>query len=203
MDIKWNEEYVKEKIEEYLEIFNQLGKTLNEGLARSPSPTRSVEKKITRGRILKKSKANDESNESTTDEEESNGLDDDEDDDNGKNNKKATTKVYYGKKSAPVEKEIDLDDSAQLSIISDIPLEPLAEKKRQPAQERVFKELSDINQRLASLIQIRQMGLSTPENLKQYKQLVADRKKKAYELRRLQLKVRASNRYRDKRRQIV
>jgi hypothetical protein len=196
MDIKWNEEYVKEKIEEYLEIFNQLGKSLNEGLARSPSPTRRVEKKNTRGRMSKKSKANDEL---TTDEEESNGSDDD----NGENERKTNKKIYYAKKSTPVEEEINFDDSAQLSVVSDVALEPLAEKKRQPAQQRVFKELSDINQRIASLIQIRQMGLSTPENTKQYKQLMQDRKKKAYELRRLQLKVQASNRYRDKRRQIV
>ena len=89
------------------------------------------------------------------------------------------------------------------SAIPDIALEPLAKEKRQPAQERVFKELSSINERIASLIQIRQMGLLTAENRKQLKQLMADRRKKAFELRRLQLKVKASHRYRDKRRKIV
>jgi hypothetical protein len=47
------------------------------------------------------------------------------------------------------------------------------------------------------------MGLATSDNRKQLKQLMRDRKKKAYELRRLQLKVKASNKYRDKRRKIV
>jgi len=47
------------------------------------------------------------------------------------------------------------------------------------------------------------MGLSTPENKKQLKQLMKDRKKKAYELKRLQSKQKASNKYRVKRRKIV
>jgi hypothetical protein len=47
------------------------------------------------------------------------------------------------------------------------------------------------------------MGLATPENKKQLKQLMKDRKKKAYELKRLQSKQRASNKYRVKRRKIV
>jgi hypothetical protein len=47
------------------------------------------------------------------------------------------------------------------------------------------------------------MGLSTPENRKQLKQLMKDRKKKAYELKRLQSKQKASNKYRVKRRKIV
>ena len=83
------------------------------------------------------------------------------------------------------------------------PLEPLAKQKRQPAQERAYKELSSINERIASLVQVRQMGLSTPENKKQLKQLMKDRKKKAYELKRLQSKQKASNKYRVKRRKIV
>jgi transposase len=47
------------------------------------------------------------------------------------------------------------------------------------------------------------MGLATPENKKQLKQLMKDRKKKAYELKRLQSKQKASNKYRVKRRKIV
>ena len=47
------------------------------------------------------------------------------------------------------------------------------------------------------------MGLSTPENTKQLKQLMKDRKKKAFQLKRLQQRQRASNKYRVKRRKIV
>jgi hypothetical protein len=47
------------------------------------------------------------------------------------------------------------------------------------------------------------MGLSTPENKKQLKQLIRDRDKKAFELKRLQSKQRSSNRYRIKKKKIV
>jgi len=96
-----------------------------------------------------------------------------------------------------------IEDPTQLPPLPGGPLEPLAKQKRQPAQERAYKELSSINERIASLVQVRQMGLSTPENKKQLKQLMKDRKKKAYELKRLQSKQKASNKYRVKRRKIV
>jgi len=79
----------------------------------------------------------------------------------------------------------------------------LDKQKRQPAQQRVYNELSDINQRIASLVQVKQMGLSTPENHKQLKQLMKDRKVKAFQLKRLQSRQRASNKYRVKQRKIV
>jgi hypothetical protein len=47
------------------------------------------------------------------------------------------------------------------------------------------------------------MGLSTPENHKQLKQLMKDRKVKAFQLKRLQSRQRASNKYRVKQRKIV
>jgi len=47
------------------------------------------------------------------------------------------------------------------------------------------------------------MGLSTPENRNQLKQLIRDRDKKAFELKRLQSKQRSSNRYRDKKKKII
>jgi hypothetical protein len=47
------------------------------------------------------------------------------------------------------------------------------------------------------------MGLSTPENHKQLKQLMKERKIKAFHLRRLQSRQRASNKYRVKQRKIV
>ena len=47
------------------------------------------------------------------------------------------------------------------------------------------------------------MGLSTPDNNKQFKKLVQDRKKKAYGLKRLRSKQCASNKYRNKQKEIV
>jgi len=128
--------------------------------------------------------------------------DEDEDEDDQEKKKKKKKKSYYVKKRKPVEEEL-IEDPTQFPSLPGGVLEPLAKQKRQPAQERAYKELSAINERIASLVQVRQMGLSTPENKKQLKQLMKDRKKKAYELKRLQSKQRASNKYRVKRRKIV
>ncbi len=47
------------------------------------------------------------------------------------------------------------------------------------------------------------MNLLTADNRRQLKELMRDRKKKAFELRRLQQRQRASNKYRVKQRRIV
>ena len=103
------------------------------------------------------------------------------------------------RKPKPTDEELP-EDPTQLVNIA---VEPLDKEKRQPAQERVYRELHSISDRIASLVQVRQMGLSTPDNQKQLKQLMSDRKKKSFELRRLQSRQRASNKYRVKKRQIV
>ena len=103
----------------------------------------------------------------------------------------------------PREEEIAFDDPTQLPPLPGGPLEPLAKAKRQPAQEKIFKELTSINERIASLVQVRQMGLATSENKIQLKQLMQDRKKKSFQLKRLQCKQKSSNKYRDKRKKIV
>ena len=103
----------------------------------------------------------------------------------------------------PREEEIAFDDPTQLPPLPGGPLEPLAKAKRQPAQEKIFKELTSINERIASLVQVRQMGLATSDNKIQLKQLMQDRKKKSFQLKRLQCKQKSSNKYRDKRKKIV
>ncbi len=214
-EIKSNEELVQEKIEEYLEIYDRLGAPDNAGLARPPSPDEH-ERKDSRGRPRKNSKKTETSNkensgenkEKDKEEEEWNGLDDldDDDDDDDEEEKaekkKKKKKSYYVKKRKPTDEDI-IADPTQATQTSSGSLEPLPKKLRQPAQERAYKELSAINERIASLVQVRQMGLSTPENKKQLKQLMVSRKKKAYELKRLQSKQRASNKYRNKQKKIV
>ncbi|CAF3751470.1 unnamed protein product [Rotaria sp. Silwood1] len=185
-EIKWNEEYAKEKIGGYLEIYNKLRAPSNEGLERPSSPLSSKLPKINCIRLAKRPKidhSNDTTNQITTDNKQSIGLDDLDED----------------KKCKLIDEEL-IEDSKQLPAINDVPLEPLEKHKRQPAQERAFKELSAINDCIASLVQVKQMGLSTPENRKQ---LMKERKKKACELRRLQQKQRASTKYRVKRRKII
>ena len=94
----------------------------------------------------------------------------DELDDDDLEKKKKTKKIFYGNKRKYIEPEVIPDPTDIPSIIQGKLLETLTKRKRQPAQEKVYKELSEINERIASLIQIRQMGLSTPENKKQLKQ---------------------------------
>ena len=186
MDIKWNEEYVKEKIEEYLEIYNQsLGIEGNT--------------KTTRENVL----TEDESMDSDT-------LDDDDNNNNNNSNldenqETKKKKIYYGKKPPKVlvDGEVSIDEVTQNPSMIGVRYEPLDDKKRQPRQEEALKEINAINERISSLVQIRQMGLSTPDNTKQLKQLMADRKRAAFKLRRLQLRQRASNKYRVKQRKIV
>ncbi|CAF4807130.1 unnamed protein product [Rotaria sp. Silwood1] len=211
--IKTNEELVKEKIEQYLEIYNRLGAPENEGLARPPSPVEQP-RKDNRGRPKKNSKKpettetsnKENSGEKKDKDEEWNGLDDLDDDEEEEEEepekKKKKKKSYYVKKRKPTDDQI-IEDPSKSGQTTAGPLEPLPKKVRQPAQERAYKELSTINERIASLVQVRQMGLATPENKKQLKQLIVDRKKKAYELKRLQSKQRASNKYRNKQKKIV
>ncbi len=140
-------------------------------------------------------------------EEEWNGIDalsdDDDDDEEEADKKKKKKKSYYVKKRKPADDDFIEDPSKLSEKQNGSAIEPLAKKLRQPAQERAYKELSAINERIASLVQVRQMGLSTPENKKQLKKLMVDRKKKAYELKRLQSKQKASNKYRNKQKKIV
>ncbi|CAF0900718.1 unnamed protein product [Rotaria sordida] len=216
-EIKSNEEYVKEKIEEYLEICNELRAPYYQAFEHQPSSISSNLPKDNCNRLLTKDKI-DQSNETTNqdnnedvedyddddddDDDDDNDDDDDDEDDQGKNKKTKKQKSGNIKKRKLVDEEL-LKDLQGLSSVDGVQLEPLSTQTRQPAQERVFRELSAINDRIASLIQVKQMGLLTLENRKQLKQLIKDRKTKAFQLKRLQSKTKASFRYRDKRRRII
>ena len=175
-EIKGNDELVQEKIEEYLETFN-LAESNNE------PPTRQTRR-------------NDDEDEEDDDE-------DEEEEQEEEKEKVPKKKSWLRRKRKLVVDDELIEDPSTLAVVNGTPLEPLAKQKRQPAQERAFKELSSINERIASLVQVRQMGLATEENKKQLKQLMKDRKKKGFELKRLQSKQRASNKYRSKRKKIV
>lgn len=179
-ELKWIEEYIKEKIEEYLQIFNQS--------------------------ISSDQYGNDQDKNVFIDEQ-SNSFDSfpNEDDEEDQSENVERKKIYYGKKpkKVVVEEEISVDDATKTASINGVRLDPLDESKRKPKQEEAYRELNSINQRISSLVQMKQMGLSTPENTKQLKQLMAERKKAAFKLRRLQLRQKASNKYRVKQRKIV
>ncbi|CAF4032014.1 unnamed protein product [Rotaria sordida] len=217
-EIKWNEEYVKEKIEEYLEIYNKLIGSSNQNFEHQSLSISSNQLKTNRNRQIKRNNINQDNNENINDDEQSNGSDDlnddgdgdddddddDHDDDDDEDQEKYKKKTIHNikKKRKLVDEEL-IEDPQALSSGGRLSFEPLVKDKRQPAQERVYNELSAINDRIASLIQVRQMGLLTIENRRQLKQLMKDRKTKTYALRRLQSRQKASNKYRVKRRKIV
>ncbi|CAF5192873.1 unnamed protein product, partial [Rotaria magnacalcarata] len=77
------------------------------------------------------------------------------------------------------------------------------EKIKTPAQESVLKDLKEISERIANLIQVKSMGLLTPENQKTLKKLIEQKKQRTTDLKRLQSKQRASTRYRERKKRRV
>ncbi|CAF0887164.1 unnamed protein product [Adineta ricciae] len=78
-----------------------------------------------------------------------------------------------------------------------------SEKIRTPAQESVLKDLKEISERIANLIQVKSMGLLTAENQKTLKKLIEQKKQRTTDLKRLQSKQRASTRYRERKKRRV
>ena len=193
-------------------MHHRSGEPSDQGLHRPSSPVSKNKRKKPKNKKSSNNGHRTPDKENADHGEEWNGLDDldgDDDDNNGdeeeeqeekpRKKKKTSSQV---KKHKPADGDL-IEDPSQISPMRSVVLEPLSKTLRQPAQERVFKDLSCINERIASLVQVKQMGLSTPENKKQLKQLMADRKKKSYELKRLQSKQKASNKYRVKQKKIV
>jgi hypothetical protein len=75
--------------------------------------------------------------------------------------------------------------------------EILAKKTKAPAQEKVTKELHEINERIIQLVQVKNMGMATNEQEKQLKKLLVEQKKKANDLKRLKAEQAAKKRYRE------
>lgn len=75
--------------------------------------------------------------------------------------------------------------------------EILAKKTKAPAQEKVAKELHEINERIIQLVQVKNMGMATIEQEKQLKRLLVEQKKKSGDLKRLKAEQAAKKRYRE------
>ncbi|CAF2999610.1 unnamed protein product, partial [Rotaria sp. Silwood2] len=207
-EIKWNEEYVKEKLEQYLEKYNEFATSSKEDIERPLSPSFSTQSKINYYQPKKKSKIDqsNDNNENITDDKQSQNFEDInkdifEDDDNDEEKKKK--KAYCIKKRKTIEEELLYEYPKELPGATGGPFQALVKQKKTPAQERLFQALSSINDRIAALVQVRQMGLSTSENRKQLKQLIKDRNKKFYELKYLQSKQISSTVHQVKKKQIV
>ena len=75
--------------------------------------------------------------------------------------------------------------------------EILAKKSKAPAQDKVAKELHEINERIIQLVQVKNMGMATVEQEKQLKKLLVEQKKKSSDLKRLKAEQAAKKRYRE------
>ena len=77
------------------------------------------------------------------------------------------------------------------------PLKFFAKKSRAPAQEKVSKEIHEINERIIQLVQVKNMGMATAEQEKQLKKLLVEHKKKTNDLKRLKAEQTAKKRARE------
>lgn len=183
--IKSDEKLVQEKIDEYLENFRTSSASglLNSDDPEPPKSTRGRKKKLEnkienekptrtpgkRGR--KRAHSSDLENELINQETETNDHDDESY--NGETNHKKTP--------------------AKIRTAAEI----LAKKTKAPAQEKVSKELFEINERIIQLVQVKNMGMATTEQEKQLKRLLVEQKKKSNDLKRLKAEQAAKKRYRE------
>ncbi|CAF3854357.1 unnamed protein product [Rotaria sordida] len=72
-----------------------------------------------------------------------------------------------------------------------------------PAQETVIQEVKEISERIASLVQVKNMGLSTSDSNHTLKKLLEQKKERVAELSRLQSKQRSSARYRQRKKRCI
>lgn len=72
-----------------------------------------------------------------------------------------------------------------------------------PVQEAVIQQIKEVSERIASLVQVKNMGLSTADSNLTLKKLLEQKKERTGELRILQSKQRSSARYRQRKRRAV
>jgi len=186
---------VKEKIEEYLHIFNSSSASgLNRDTIEQPKKTRGRKKKLETnieresiGRVAKRRKkrarSSDIENEIINENEKQEEEEEEEGETEKSNNEPAIDKQET-KTKKPSEK---IRTAAEI----------LAKKTRAPAQEKVSKEIHEINERIIQLVQVKNMGMATSEQEKQLKKLLVEQKKKSNDLKRLKAEQTAKKRARE------
>ncbi|CAF3364415.1 unnamed protein product [Rotaria socialis] len=185
-EIKTDEKLVKQKIEEYLEIFNSKGESVVDQSESEPvKKTRGRKKKsetnnqpAKEGRVgkrrRKRVRSSDIENDLINENEEN---EDQEIENNTVNGGEETSK----KKTEKIRTAAEI----------------LAKKTRAPAQEKVSKEIYEINERIIQLVQVKNMGMATAEQEKQLKKLLVEQKKKSNDLKRLKAEQSAKKRARE------
>ncbi|CAF0874627.1 unnamed protein product [Rotaria sordida] len=195
--IKKDEDFVKQKITEYLDLWNKAGQPEREPSKKSPNKKKSTPKNNSRKRNF--SSDDDEQNkdpnfiECLTPTLSKRKLSIEIDEMENKLLEKEKSWIIRSAEKAEKKK-------AQLNSKS--PQDDI-QKIKTPAQESVLKDLNDISQRIANLIQVKSMGLLTAENQKTLKKLIEQKQRRTTDLKRLQSKQRASTRYREKQKRQV
>mgnify|MGYP006892775658 FL=1 len=200
-EIKKDEELVRQKITEYLDIWNKAG---------APNIDEIKKKTQTNG---KKSAAK------KTSRKRAHSSDDDDHDPNYDPDVVETETPTFSKRRSQInEEDMDPETLAKEKPWIARSNEKAAKKKAQaqaqaakvesekiktPAQEAVMKDLKEISERIANLIQVKSMGLLTAENQKTLKKLIEQKKQRTTDLKRLQSKQRASTRYRERKKRRV
>ncbi|CAF1956312.1 unnamed protein product [Rotaria magnacalcarata] len=194
--IKKDENFVKQKITEYLDIWNKTGQSEHES-----SPKKSPNKSNTTTPKRSSRKRN-----FSSDDDEQNR-----DPNYDPNIVEAVTPTFSRRKASIetdeiVEKEkswilLSAEKAAKKKARATAQTE--ADKIKAPVQETVLKDLQQISERIENLIQVKSMGLLTAENQKTLKKLVEQKKRRTTDLKRLQSKQRASIRYRERKKRRV
>ncbi|CAF1077221.1 unnamed protein product [Rotaria sordida] len=174
--LKSNEKHVQEKIDEYLEKFHSSSQS---GLKLDKDENETTKK--TRGRKKKC--------ESTIELEKSGRV---------------TKRRKKRDESSDPDFDPDFDPDPSPPLPSSkqqekirTAAEILAKKTKAPAQDKVSKELHEINERIIQLVQVKNMGMATNEQEKQLKKLLVEQKKKSNDLKRLKAEQAAKKRYRE------
>ncbi|CAF2310322.1 unnamed protein product [Rotaria sp. Silwood2] len=190
--IKTNEKLVKEKIEEYLEISNTvITPTINTNENEPKTKkTRGRKKKSeinteaeNNGRVVKRRRKRAHSSDIENDLINQNEKNQNEENDNTENEEETTTTTTTAAKK----------NAEKIRTAAEI----LAKKTRAPAQEKVSKEIYEINERIIQLVQVKNMGMATAEQEKQLKKLLVEQKKKSNDLKRLKAEQTAKKRARE------
>ncbi|CAF4841602.1 unnamed protein product, partial [Rotaria sp. Silwood1] len=173
--LKTNEKIVQEKIDTYLEKYHS---SSTSGLHINKDENEPKKKKI-RGRKKKCE---------TTNENENNSR-------GTKRRKKReeSSDPDFDPDSSSVPPPSSSSKSEKIRTAAEI----LAKKSKAPAQDKVSKELHEINERIIQLVQVKNMGMATNEQEKQLKKLLVEQKKKSNDLKRLKAEQAAKKRYRE------
>ncbi len=208
-EIKKNEELVRKKITDYLDIWNKAG-------AITPTPTTATTTKTAETKKAVQTNGKKGSTKKNT--RKRSHSSENEDPNYDPNVVESEVPTFTKRKSQSNEEEMDAETLAKEKPWIARSNEKAAKKKAQaqakaakvendkiktPAQESVLKELKEISERIANLIQVKSMGLLTAENQKTLKKLIEQKKQRTTDLKRLQSKQRASTRYRERKKRRV